>query len=135
MYHNTGLFSTFTLSSYDNVIQTTYQQCPRKHNTEFKFPKCSPVMTCVRGALLLEELMKTCSTALLILGSEKEMQSLPQEPWQNQLSFSMHRKSASHRESREWENLAVKFQYLITCFAKYPRRFKKNQPELLMWIT
>lgn len=59
-------------------------------------------MICVRGALLLEEL-KTCSTALFILGSEKEVQSLPQEPWQNQPGFSTHRKSASHRESREWE--------------------------------
>lgn len=31
--------------------------------------------------------------------------------------------------------LAVKFQYLIRCFANYPRRLKKNQPELLVWIT
>lgn len=39
--------------------------------------------------------MKTCSAHL---GSEKEMQSLSQEPWQNQFGFSMQRKSASHRE-------------------------------------
>lgn len=34
-------------------------------------------MTCARGALLLEGQMKTCSTALLIIGSEKEMEGLP----------------------------------------------------------
>lgn len=56
----------------------------------------------------------------------------PQEPWQNQLGLSIHRKSVSRRQNREWEKLVVKCQYLIRC-AKYPRKLKKkNQPELLV---
>lgn len=47
----------------------------------------------------------------------------------------MHRKSASHRESREWEKLAVKFQCLIRCFAKYLRRLKKISLNYWVWIT
>lgn len=89
-------------------------------------------MTCARGALLLGGQTKICSTALLIIGSEKEMEGLPPRTMAKP-AWPQHTQEISLSQTKQGMREAGCQMSVFNKMCKIPQEAeKKNQPELLV---